>query len=330
LKGQFVELPESVVGGARLSYIFNQIFAKTIMQCDALADLTNFEICAAMRNSAGPESRLFLPEAAFDLLIKRQIQKLEAPALKCVDLALQELLLLASQCYASKLSRFNNLHESLKEKAREIIRTCVPSTTRMVSSLIQIELAYINVEHPDFIGGSQALANVQPFMQTQSQSHLKPFVPNLQMHDELTGSMGGSPHRQMSSRYTHPARRDTIRLPHVPLMVATPVGLSAKENRDVEVLKNMIRSYFDIVKWKILDAVPKAIMHFLVHASCDAILEGCVAELYQPTKFDFLLLEADETHQRRLQCQQKLVELRRVQGILAYLPIMQDELQLMS
>lgn len=38
-----------------------------------------------LRNATGPRAALFVPEAAFELLVKKQIQKLEAPALLCVE-----------------------------------------------------------------------------------------------------------------------------------------------------------------------------------------------------------------------------------------------------
>ena len=39
----------------------------------------------------GPRPALFVPEISFELLVKRQIQKLEEPSLRCVELVHEEM-----------------------------------------------------------------------------------------------------------------------------------------------------------------------------------------------------------------------------------------------
>ena len=39
------------------------------------------------------------------------------------------------------------------------LKGCMVPTQKMISNLIQIELAYINTSHPDFIGGKQVQHN---------------------------------------------------------------------------------------------------------------------------------------------------------------------------
>lgn len=46
----------------------------------------------------GPRPVLFLPEASFELLVKRQIRCLEEPSLQCVDLVYEELLSIVQNC----------------------------------------------------------------------------------------------------------------------------------------------------------------------------------------------------------------------------------------
>ena len=46
----------------------------------------------------GPRPSLFVPESAFDVLVRVQIARLEAPALQCVDLVQEELLRIALAC----------------------------------------------------------------------------------------------------------------------------------------------------------------------------------------------------------------------------------------
>lgn len=68
------------------------------------ADLSNHDIRTAIRNSTGPRPSLFVPEIAFDLLIKPQIKLLEPPSLKCVEMVYEELMKICHSC-GSKVRR---------------------------------------------------------------------------------------------------------------------------------------------------------------------------------------------------------------------------------
>ena len=46
----------------------------------------------AICNANGTRPALFVPEISFDLLVKRQISRLEQPGLQCVDLVFDELI----------------------------------------------------------------------------------------------------------------------------------------------------------------------------------------------------------------------------------------------
>lgn len=48
-----------------------------------------------LRNAAGVKTTLFLPEAAFESLVKRRVEALRDPSLQLVDLVYGELLRLA-------------------------------------------------------------------------------------------------------------------------------------------------------------------------------------------------------------------------------------------
>lgn len=85
-------------GGARIYYIFNDVFGQALTSIDATHNLDNQDIRTAIRNSTGPRPSLFVPEVAFDLLVKPQIKLLEAPGLRCVELAYEELVKICHNC----------------------------------------------------------------------------------------------------------------------------------------------------------------------------------------------------------------------------------------
>jgi len=85
-------------GGARIYYIFNDVFGQALTSIDATYNLDNQDIRTAIRNSTGPRPSLFVPEVAFDLLVKPQIKLLEAPGLRCVELVYEELVKICHNC----------------------------------------------------------------------------------------------------------------------------------------------------------------------------------------------------------------------------------------
>jgi len=85
-------------GGARVYYIFNDIFGHALASIDSTQNLDNQDIRTAIRNSTGPRPSLFVPEIAFDLLVKPQIKLLEAPSLRCVELVYEELVKICHNC----------------------------------------------------------------------------------------------------------------------------------------------------------------------------------------------------------------------------------------
>ncbi|XP_044299721.1 dynamin-1-like protein isoform X3 [Varanus komodoensis] len=150
-------------GGARMCYIFHETFGRTLESIDPLAGLTMLDILTAIRNATGPRPALFVPEVSFELLVKRQIKRLEEPSLRCVELVHEELQRIIQHCSTyntQELLRFPKLHEAIVEVVTGVLRRRLPITNEMVHNLVAIELAYINTKHPDFIDTALVSASV--------------------------------------------------------------------------------------------------------------------------------------------------------------------------
>ncbi|XP_077259640.1 dynamin related protein 1 isoform X1 [Temnothorax americanus] len=143
----------ALCGGARICYIFHEAFGKTLDSINPLADLSKGDILTAIRNATGPRPALFVPEVSFELLVKRQIRKLEDPSLRCVELVHEELQSIIQHCgteVQQEILRFPKLHERIVDVVTHLLRRRLPPTNSMVENLVAIELAYINTKHPDF------------------------------------------------------------------------------------------------------------------------------------------------------------------------------------
>lgn len=117
---------------------------------DGLAKIRK-EISTSTFTFQGPRPALFVPEISFELLVKRQIKRLEHPSLRCVELVHEELQRVIQHCGAQQeFLRFPHLHEKIVDVVTQLLRRRLPETNRMVEHLVNIELAYINTKHPDF------------------------------------------------------------------------------------------------------------------------------------------------------------------------------------
>ncbi|GBP06937.1 hypothetical protein EVAR_4381_1 [Eumeta japonica] len=140
-------------GGARICYIFHETFGRTLDSIHPLVGLTRMDILTAIRNATGPRPALFVPEVSFELLVKRQIRRLEDPSLRCVELVHEEMQRIVQHCgteVQQEMLRFPRLHQRIVDVVTQLLRTRLPATNAMVENLVAIELAYINTKHPDF------------------------------------------------------------------------------------------------------------------------------------------------------------------------------------
>jgi dynamin 1-like protein len=148
---------KELCGGARIYYIFNSVFGHSLDRIDPTHNLTVHDIRTAIRNSTGPRPSLFVPEMAFDLLVKPQIRLLESPSQRCVELVYEELMKICHTCGNTEIARFPRLQTKLIEVVSELLRERLGPTSRYVESLIAIQGAYINTNHPNFLGATGAM-----------------------------------------------------------------------------------------------------------------------------------------------------------------------------
>lgn len=155
---------KELCGGARIYYIFNEVFGSLLALLNPTQNLAVKDIRTAIRNSLGPRPSLFVPELAFDLLVKPQIKLLEDPSRRCVELVYEELMkIVHSICNASasvEMNRYPKLQAKLMEVVSDLLRERLGPTIKYVELMIEIQQAYINTNHPNFLGAAEAMALV--------------------------------------------------------------------------------------------------------------------------------------------------------------------------
>ncbi|CAN9508261.1 unnamed protein product [Ophioblennius macclurei] len=323
---KYIETAE-LCGGARICYIFHETFGRTLESVDPLGGLSTIDILTAIRNATGPRPSLFVPEVSFELLVKKQVKRLEEPSLRCVELVHEEMQRIIQHCsnYSTQeLQRFPKLHEAIVEVVTSLLRKRLPITNEMVHNLVAIELAYINTKHPDFADACGVMNNNIEEQRRNRMRELPASVPRdkapaagppgeqdgtgnwrgmLKKGEEAPGSGPGSP------------LKGVVNLLDVPVPVARK--LSSREQRDCEVIERLIKSYFLIVRKNIQDSVPKAVMHFLVNHVKDSLQSELVGQLYKSGLLNDLLTESEDMAQRRKEAADMLQALQKASQVIA-------------
>ena len=72
IDGKFVkESAIECLGGSRINYIFHTMFVKSIKDIDPFQYLTDQDIQTAIKNAQALSPSLFVPEVAFEVLIRQ-------------------------------------------------------------------------------------------------------------------------------------------------------------------------------------------------------------------------------------------------------------------
>jgi len=455
IDGKLTDLSNNeLYGGARISYIFNEVYSHCINNIDPLEGVSLNDIRTTMRNATGPRAALFIPEVSFELLVKKQVTRLEDPSSQCVEYVYDELQRIVTQLEAKELSRFINLKTRVIEVVNNLLQKHKFPTKTMIENLIKIETAFINTSHPDFVGGDgileslilkkqqqqqeqqQFLMNQQQQQQQQQQvqnlynqstgttssstnwgatqnSKYQPATNNPLKPSNMAGGSGSTPtpqnqtqnqkvptgnannnsgttngpsnsHRvqgmdqpqnqgffsffraspdpsqnyntggsqtqssnqgnssggnssSSSSMNSHNSGYSTNyssagtskfgnnsydnyyrsdKLAQVPSTIKTGDDLSSKEKFETELIRELLISYFNIVKKNVKDSVPKSIMHFLVNQSKEQIQNELVSQLYREELFDELLEESPQISSKRKSCKAMIDVLRKANDII--------------
>lgn len=309
-------------GGARILYIFRVLFAQEIMRIHAHSGLTDSSIRTAIRNASGAKQCLFVPEIAFEILVKKQIEKLRQPSLKCVELVFEELQRVAVQSETVQIKRFDKLVIQLQETVNSKLRQRIHPVREFVNSLVDLELSYINTNHPDFVSSSRA---VQASLGSVKPRAPKPTIPPAPVKNtkqkkgsqkqggNASGwSLFGGAKNNSPAEHSQPAPP----APRPPPVEKPSFGngmqpATDRETIEINLIKILIKSYFDIIKKNILDAVPKAIMLLLVNEAKKRLQADLVYALYNESSFASLLQENPLIAQKRKTCIELLKVLKK-------------------
>ncbi|KAF9036620.1 VpsA protein [Panaeolus papilionaceus] len=306
-------------GGARISFVFHELFNNGIKSIDPFDQVKDGDIRTLLYNSSGSTPALFVGTAAFEVIVKQQIKRLEEPSLKCCQLVYDELIRILTQIL-SKMQSFRR-YPALKDRFNSVVinffKQAMTPTMKLVSDMVAMQACYVNTTHPDFIGGHKATSLVserlRPPQQQPEKKDPKAQVNNnkdldvdVKKDDSFFGSF-------FAGKGAASKKKGAAAMEAPPPIIRPQAALSERETMETEVIKLLIHSYFNIVKREMIDMVPKAITLTLVNFSKENLQRELLQELYKPDVLDELLKESEFVVSRRKEVQSMISALNKAE-----------------
>ncbi|CEG77753.1 Putative Vacuolar protein sorting-associated protein 1 [Rhizopus microsporus] len=305
-------------GGARISFVFHELYASGVKGIDPLDQIKDVDIRTILYNSSGSSPALFVATTAFELIIKKQIKRLEEPSVKCINMVYDELVRILGQLLTKQFfKRFPALKEKFYQVVLAFFKKALQPTSKLVTDLVAMEACYINTAHPHFLNGHQAIALVNERVSKETKPKAAPAtaLPASTIPDsDNSGSLFGS-FFSGNKKAANAKKSASPLLDAPPATLKASGNLSEREYMEIEVIKLLIQSYYDIVKRTMIDMVPKAIMLNLVNHAKEELQRELLTELYKVEVLDELLQESDFTRQRRNECKKMIEALQKADEI---------------
>ncbi|KAJ7084576.1 Dynamin central region-domain-containing protein [Mycena belliarum] len=247
--------------GARISFVFHELFNKEIMNMEPFELGRDNDLRSLLYSFPGSTPSRFVAMAVF--LVKHQIMRLEGPSLKCCRLVYDELITIVGQIL-TKIETFRR-HPALRERFNSVVvnflKNSMGPTTKLVSDMVAMQACYINTAHPDFIDVDKAMTIVNDRMNAN-----KPLSAPAADLKLAPGQINTN--RELD---VEPKEKNTLTM---------EAAHNERETMEIEVIKLLIHSYFNIVKRELIDTVPKAISLTLVTNSTKNLQRELLQELY--------------------------------------------------
>ncbi|EGV62429.1 vacuolar protein sorting-associated protein 1 [Yamadazyma tenuis] len=314
LDGEAKELSShELSGGARISFVFHEIFKNGITSLDPFDQIKDTDIRTIMHNTSGSAPSLFVGTQAFEVLVKQQIRRMEDPSIRCINLIFDELTRILNQILSSpQYSRYPALKEQLSQHFIQFLRDALVPTNKFVTDIIKSEETYVNTAHPDLLKGSQAMAIVEDKFHPKPQVAVdpktgKPLPPSQQPQQSATPKEDENANGFFGGFFSSKNKKRLQSMEAPPPTLRATGAMTERETMETEVIKLLISSYYNIVKRTVTDLVPKAIMFKLIVFSKDDIQKVLIERLYNSKDLGELVKENEMTIQKRKECL-KMVE----------------------
>jgi len=287
----------------------DNVFKRKIYEIDPYGEMKDDEVMTQIRNICGLTPSLIISDKAFEILVKKQIERFKQPTFECLNMVYQEMKRITSKVNVPEFEVFTKLAKSISDVMDEIFKRCLNPTEQMLENIFKIEKGFINTKHPDFtyqrelILANRAFAkrsnnNDDTTLTSRNNNMNMAYVQEVEPEKEnfFTKLFGGDK-KTSKKRYSEDnlmsGRGDIFNL-------GSPNDfIKQREKEELEVIKQLVNCYLQIVKKNLIDYVPKTIVTLLVNESSTLREEELVGRLYNNGNVEGLLVRNEEAFKRQ-------------------------------
>ena len=262
-------------------------------------------ISYALANLSGFQTNLFPHQLAFDISVKKIVEKYKKPVIDSVDIIKGIILSCAEECAEVRFKSYPKLQNVAFNLVRQIIDGNARLTNTNLCCYLDAQKAFINIRHPDFVQDISSFSNEIKFM------------PSGTFHQVPSNTVQKS-HETKSNFYLEPdARRQGLKMNSMKLSKSSenlsPNRISnnwrlkkifGSKNKIIDTVKEdsliqdqtsilhkMVKSYMKVINTGIIDMTPKYIILNLI--------QGTIT--YMKLQFEASIFEARETNEEKLE-----------------------------
>jgi dynamin 1-like protein len=250
----------------------------------------------------------------------------------------EELKKIIYQVKLSELRRFSHLESNIKSIVEKLLAKLVVPTNEMIKNLFEVERGYINTRHPDFIlaardsihGNPNSDDEKEEIVSKKSSATAPAGKGQGSKTAQTTGgniltSFAGAAQSQVGGLPT-PGQDTPLQAPtpgpfssgapisqptaftgitplqhlsRIPDRLMIETKPSKRERNEISLIKQMITSYFDVVKKNVNDLVPKTIITFFIKRTIDLAEKEMVHCLYDDKVIEAVMKEDQDVVNQR-------------------------------
>ncbi len=163
------------------------------------------------------------------------------------------------------LKQFDALREKVFAAFKAHLIVCAERAKALIGNVIDCELAFININHPDFVGADEVTSRM--------------LKKSLRAKGAAAAAAKDAADKDAAA--PKKARKDEVpKLSRVPGQIRAGLYQTDKEKFEIDVIKTLLVSYFDIVRKRLRDLVPKSTMLFMVQKSQKDMHNVLVRDVY--------------------------------------------------
>jgi len=265
-------------GGAHIQAIFGDL-VRDLGGIEILRVVPPRDFKTTVKNCIGVGTGLFTPTETFELIIRRGIQEMETPAIRCLDEVHDELITIVSKAQTGNLKRFRALSLRMGEVVKDIIRCSYKEAKTLLHTILRMEQTQVNTNHPDFVGSRRTLGQLIAKVSNE-------VVPQDDDDDEEEEENDDDDDGDSSDEDRSLAKGAEL----------TSSGDQVFKIEIIEtiLLKKLLKSYFRVVRKKVADSIPKAIQLKLIDSVREKMQSELVGSLYTNDENEIVELMADD------------------------------------